>query len=165
MDDIFIFNVSPFLDDLTYINNISVLCNCKAFEKRRRSINRKNCGTLLKRRLKTYINTDLSTIQEAIDEPYDIIEVFKDIQEDLFNETLLERSHMSRLKHHNVFHKKYCHSRTIIYYYNANSISDIDFETNQQIVHNVSVCSTYRLNYIQKRLLVKYYPYAKALIY
>jgi hypothetical protein len=165
MDDIFIFHISPFLDDSIYMNSISLLCKCKVFENRRVLINRKKCGELLQKRFKTYINTDINTIQEAIDEPIDIVEIFKDLQEELFDEDLLERSHMNSLNHHKIFYNKYCYSRTIIYYYNANTISDIDFETNQEIVHNVGVCSTYRLNYIQKRLLVKHYPYAKALIY
>ena len=53
-----------------------------------------------------------------------------------------------------------------IYIYNSDlNIIKVDFETGQNKVKNVKICATYRMGIMQKQLLIKFYPYAKSLIY
>ena len=108
MDNIFIFIISPFIDDHYFINNISFLCKSNLLNQRRVNINQSKCCSSLHEKIVNYCDTGLNTLQDAIEEPQDLSEIFKDLQEELFDQVLLERCHLHHLRHHKIFYKKYC---------------------------------------------------------
>lgn len=165
MDSIFIFVISPYIDDNEFMKNVSFLCKSNLLNKRRKEINEFKCRSSLHKKLVSYCDTGLQSVQDAIEEPQDLSEIFKDLQEALFDEILLERSHMHHLHHHKILYKKHCTTQTILFFHNAYNIGKIDFESHRKMHYNVMLCSTYRMGYIQKKILKKHYPYAKALIY
>ena len=169
MNDIAIFKISPFFCDDDFIKIMSMLCKSSLLQSRTKKINKIRSSQMLKKRISDYSNS-ISHINNnmLIDDNYEIYELYeilKDLIEDLFCEVSLERSDIGAFNKHKINFDKYCCSNTIFYYYKVNKIPRIDFTSHQSISYNVKLCSTYRMGCLQKRILMKNYPYAKALIY
>ena len=165
MDHIFIFNLTDFFEDNEFIDKISFLCKHSKIERRRKLINYKRSCKLFNNSFQ-YKNYQLETLQNFLTSDIDLCEILKDIIEDLLDETLLERAHISTSKHYILLPKYY--NSSIIYNYKINGQLDknnIIFDYNSCIKKNIKICSTYRLPKIQKKILVNNYHLAKALIY
>ena len=104
-------------------------------------------------------------IETYLEDEDDYSEILKDIIEDLLDEPMLERAHLTHINQHYIVYDKHCISNTIYNYKQAGLINNINFDTSSSIHYNIKLCSTYRLPNIQKNILVKHYPHAKALIY
>lgn len=96
----------------------------------------------------------------------DYISITNDFIEDILDERLLSRCDLLK-KFPRIHVDKIVLSSTIYHYscYQTVIPVRVDFSSIQEFFHNIDVCSTYRLPKIQKRILIKNYPHAKALIY
>ena len=83
----------------------------------------------------------------------------------LYNDYSSPMLQNEKLKMNRMFVKKHIMSAPIYIYNSDLNIIKVDFETGQNKVKNVKICATYRMGIMQKQLLIKFYPYAKSLIY
>lgn len=164
MEDIFIFNIMDYFNENEFMDNMSFLCKHEKINKLRKTINKKRSGILF-HSLFNYKKYPLEMIESYLQDKIDYSEMLKDVIEDLLNETILERAHLTHINQHYITHKKHCISNTI-YNYRPNGVLDnINFDNCSTIHSNIKLCATYRLPNIQKNILIKHYPQAKALIY
>ena len=164
MEDIFIFNIIDYFDENEFMNNISFLRNHDKINTLRKKINQKRSNKLFNN-LFNYKKYKPEFIESYLEDEVDYSEILKDVIEDLLDETMLERAHLTHINQHYIMYKKYCVSNTIYNYTQTGLIKNINFDDFSLIHSNIKLCATYRLPNVQKNILIKHYPHAKALIY
>lgn len=164
MEDIFIFNIIDYFDENEFMNNISFLRNHDKINTLRKKINQKRSNILFNN-LFNYKKYKPEFIEYYLEDEVDYSEILKDVIEDLLDETMLERAHLTHINQHYIMYKKYCVSNTIYNYTQTGLIKNINFDEFSLIHSNIKLCATYRLPNVQKNILIKHYTHAKALIY
>lgn len=160
MDDIFYMIIVPFIQDkIFHDNNLSLLSKNKTLTIKQRYINSCHSAILLQKRLwkKTFYH-DVYFYNK-----YKKIKYISDML--LYNDYSSPMLQNEKLKMNRMFVKKHIMSAPIYIYNSDLNIIKVDFETGQNKVKNVKICATYRMGIMQKQLLIKFYPYAKSLIY
>jgi hypothetical protein len=154
-------NILPFLTNQEYIQKAYI------FDKylNRKMIIRKYAANRLNSKINSQVYFD-DLIFAPIVSINDYITVTNDFIEDILDERLLSRCDLLKT-YPKINMKKIVLSSTVYHYSHHHNVIPvrIDFTSNQEVFRNIDVCSTYRLSRIQKRILIKNYPYAKALIY
>ena len=160
MEDIFYHHIVPYIGfHIFHTSNLSLLSKHNSLKLIQTHINKTHSAKQLNHRLYTIKSIQISLSQPDIhcDDVYFFIKYMIS--------TLLQDKDLEIIT--NIcFHK----SRTIKvpkYVYSIPMLdhSSTDFFTNQHIMLDVNICSTYRLGIIQKQILLDNCPYAKALIY
>ena len=164
MEEIFIFNIIDYFKEDEFMNKISFLCKNNKINQLRKKINQKR-SILLFHNLFNYKKYSPEFIETYLEDEVDYSETLKDVIEDLLDETMLERAHLTHINQHYIVYKKHCISNTIYNYTQTGLINNINFDAFSLIHSNIKLCSTYRLPNVQKNILIKHYPHAKALIY
>ena len=85
-----------------------------------------------------------------MEDEVDYSETLKDVIEDLLDETMLERAHLTHINQYYIVYKKHCISNTIYNYTQTGLINNINFDAFSLIHSNIKLCSTYRLPNVQK---------------
>ena len=154
-------NLEKYIDDETFINKIYFLSKNKNFIKRRKSILLKKSNILLNDIFKDYEYIPVNDIRE-------------DVIKNHFKNKLLELSEHCFYKYDLIEKKN--PKEYINYQKNVNSVINIisithgihmdleDFNLNNNISFK-PICYIYRVNSITKYMILKHFPYAKALIY
>ena len=162
MDDIFFHHVCNFLDpNIFHETNMSVLCKHAYLKKRQNKINQEHSARALNRR---FWKNEMRNIMIIFLDDYTHFMKYisgillRDLHMDLFVDTL-------QYKRSKILVKKYVMSNTILEFDNNHKIRYYDFESCQDIIEDVEICSTYRMGIAKKQVLIDHYPYAKALIY
>ena len=162
MEDIFFYHVCDYIDNKTFKEmNLSILCKMNTLKKRQKYINR----TLAAKKLKNALweNELNDIIHVVLDDYYLFIKYISNI---LLKDISFEYYEIqNKYERNKIFVKKYIMSNTIIDFNSKNKIINIDFETGQDIVDDVFICSIYRLGIAKKQIVLDTCPMAKALIY
>ena len=75
-----------------------------------------------------------------MEDEVDYSEMLKDVIEDLLDETMLERAHLTHINQHYIVYKKYCISNTIYNYTQTGLIKNGIFAFS--LIHsNIKLCS------------------------
>lgn len=164
MEEIFIFNIMDYFNENEFMDKLSFLCKNKKIDQLRKKINSKRSMALF-HGLFNYRKYKPDFIANYLEDDIDYSEILKDVIEDLLDETMLERAHLTHINQHYIVYKRYCTSNTIYNYTRTGVISNINFDSYSLIHSDIKLCATYRLPNVQKNILIKHYPHAKALIY
>lgn len=160
MEDIFYYHIVPYITpDIFQKSNLSLLSKHNSLKLIQTHINKAHSSNQLNHMLSTIKSIKFSLNQPDLhcDDLYFFIKYMIS--------TLLQDKDLEIIT--NIcFHKR----RTMKVSKYVYSIPMLDhtitnFITNQHIMHNVNICSTYRLGIIQKQILLDCCPYAKALVY
>ena len=165
--DVYLLNehIFKYLDNHDYIHKIWLFkTHIDDHDNTRRTLIRKYSAKKLNERLRFNYYIDGLEFSPIISK-LDLILYLEDFVEDCFNEKLLTRCDMLR-PYPIINVSSHVLSHTIFYYGTGHRLpTDINFTETQMVINNVDICSTYRLGKVQRSILKKHYPYAKALIY
>ena len=157
-------HVLPYLTNYEYIHKAFIFEKLMNNHERRNRI-RKYSAYLLTSRINSKRYFD-ELIFAPIISPNDYISLTNDLIEDVLDERILRRADM--IRRFPIIHmKKMVISSTIYHYAHYRTIRPIrvDFMSMQEFVNDIDICSTYRVPKVQRSVLKRNYPYAKALIY
>ena len=165
--DVYLLNehIFKYLHRHDYIHKVWVFKQFIAYHdaEREKHIREYSAKTLNKRlRFNYYVDSlEFSPILSKLD----LLLYLEDFIEDCLEEKLLTRCDMLR-PYPIMKVSSHVLSHTIFYYGTGHRLpTDINFTETQLIINDVEICSTYRLGKVQRSILKKHYPYAKALIY
>lgn len=178
MEEIVIYEISPYLNNEDFIKSYSCLCKRECLNMRRLRINQKKSNELFSQYFlyglpgyhKVMLEEHIHQGPSLFDKEY-LTEFLKDIVESLLNETSLERVH---LEHHSI--KKMVIPKYIMFDFNKfwQICKNTTFQQhktsptlflNNEVGFNINLCPIYRIPMCGKRILCENFPIATALIY
>ena len=159
VEDLFIYNIIPYINDNEFIETCSILCKNENIKKRRKEINKIKSANQLQECLKHYW-LELQMYSNMLDKELYTWCVI-DIKNLLFRKDSIYINSINLFKRPRMFYKKYICSNIIIDY----TISGKRILSFENIcINNVYICSVYRVCSI-KKIILKDYLNVRALIY
>ena len=166
MDDVFFHIILSFVDNDNFMSNCCFLSKHKNIQNRRKKMNVCNSAKMLNKRLHKLPQYSVPSfiLWLSRDDFIPLTTIFKEMIEVL----LIKNTYVDLYNVSNDIRKihvdRYVVSNTILTYNVSNNISHVNF-SDQHIIRDVKICSTYRMADIQRKILIEHYPNVKALIY